>query len=166
MDTSKTFNFKFFASRTGAGLNKTTVYQIGNIMDSIDAAENTQDLAVLQNIKADANGEIIIDIRTGAGAPYGYLNAIEIEAAPSSNKSVPSAVITVTPPALTDSTKYFVNFTPSWLQVGSPWNNFNGNVYKGTKVNNLNDENNKSSNISLELITNWNGSKLGGQLNG
>jgi hypothetical protein len=169
LDQNKTYHFTFFGSRTGKGLDKTTVYQIGNEKDSIDAAENTTAVAVLENIQANANGEVMVDIRRGVNSSYGYLNAMVIEAAANSTAGSTTIVITNHPPAstvATDSTEMFVNFTPSYLKADPPWNNTNGSIAAGTQLLNLNDKRGRPTKVSLTLLSYWDGSKTGGKVTG
>ena len=101
LDPARTYDFTLVGSRTGWGMNKTTVYRIGSTVDSVNAADNTQDAAVLKNITPDQNGEVILEISRGAGSAYGYLNAMIIKSRSSGQavvkiKNPDQAVTTVT----------------------------------------------------------------------
>ncbi|MGL1889142.1 MAG: PA14 domain-containing protein [Reichenbachiella sp.] len=79
LDPANVYNFDFFASRNGSGDRRTT-YQIGGSTATIDAAGNTSDLAIINGIAPDANGEIEVTIIRPSGASYSYLNAMVMEA--------------------------------------------------------------------------------------
>lgn len=72
------YNFEFLGSRDGGG-NRTTIYAVGDQQVSLDAAYNSTNTVELLWVKADNNGEVQIDISKGAGASYGYLNALVIK---------------------------------------------------------------------------------------
>ncbi|MGH1337419.1 MAG: PKD domain-containing protein [Aureispira sp.] len=72
------YNFEFLGSRNGGG-DRTTVYTIGEQEVRLDAAFNSNNTVSLNWVKADNNGEVLIDISKGAGATYGYLNALVIK---------------------------------------------------------------------------------------
>ena len=79
LDQTKGYNFVFFASRNGAG-NRTTEYTIGNQTVSLNAANNTSQTVQINNVRADGSGEVTIDIALAAGASYGYIGALIIQA--------------------------------------------------------------------------------------
>src|SRR6218665_526467 len=72
-------NFTFLGSRTGVTDNRTSVYTINGVSASLNAASNSQTTASLNNMQADANGQLILTLTAGAGAAYGYLNSMIIE---------------------------------------------------------------------------------------
>ena len=83
LDLSQRYNFRFFASRDGAG-NRTTVYSINGESVKLNAAGNTSQTVQLNNVVPDSNGEVIVSITSDAGSSFAYLGAIIIE---SSNRT-------------------------------------------------------------------------------
>jgi lysophospholipase L1-like esterase len=60
LNTSKKYSLEFYASRASTG--NSTVFQIGNSFDTILTSNNVDDFAKFQNISADVNGKITINI--------------------------------------------------------------------------------------------------------
>ena len=79
LSLSKGYNFVFFASRNGGG-NRTTIYKIGTQSVSLNASYNTSQTVQINNVTADALGEIYIDIDLDDNASFGYLGALIIQA--------------------------------------------------------------------------------------
>lgn len=68
LNTQNQFTFKMFGSRAGVTDNRETMYVISGLNNdsaSIDASNNTGNLAVVYNIKPDANGHINIVTKAG-----------------------------------------------------------------------------------------------------
>jgi hypothetical protein len=90
----ETYNFDFFASRTGVGDNRETEYRItggpgGTAPTSVflNVANNTGTIVGAAGFAPDANGQILIDIdagpnNTNANTAFFYLGALEINTAP------------------------------------------------------------------------------------
>jgi lysophospholipase L1-like esterase len=57
---AKKYNLEFYASRSNNG--NSTVYQVGNLLDTISTSSNINDYARFQNISADVNGKITIKL--------------------------------------------------------------------------------------------------------
>lgn len=72
------YNFVFFGSRNGTG-DRTTLYQIGNQVVSLNAAMNTSNTVQINNVKPDANGSVVISVTLGPTSTFGYLNALIIQ---------------------------------------------------------------------------------------
>ncbi|MEQ9438327.1 MAG: LamG-like jellyroll fold domain-containing protein [Cyclobacteriaceae bacterium] len=71
------YDFTFFGSRDGGG-NRTTVYSINGTSVSLDASFNQNQVVSLEGVIPNSSGEVIITVNKGAGASYGYLNALVI----------------------------------------------------------------------------------------
>ncbi|MEM9298966.1 MAG: LamG-like jellyroll fold domain-containing protein, partial [Bacteroidota bacterium] len=84
LDFNNKYNFKFVGSSTFSNAsisdNGSTVYKIGNKSASLYVQDNTQNFALIENVTANAQGEIEIDMEKGSGALVGYINALIIEA--------------------------------------------------------------------------------------
>ena len=78
LDQNKGYNFVFFASRNGGG-NRTTEYTVNGQTVSLNASYNTSQTVQINNIVADNNGEVIIDVALAENASYGYLGALVIQ---------------------------------------------------------------------------------------
>lgn len=74
------YNFKFFGSRlspTGGAV--TTSYKIGNKVVTLDATDNTTNVATISGVVPDSTGTVYITLYTTEGR--GYINAMTIEGA-------------------------------------------------------------------------------------
>ena len=78
LSVDKAYDFTFFGSRDGGG-NRTTIYSINSESVSLNASYNQNQVVSLNGVIPDSNGEVIISVSKGAGASYGYLNALVIE---------------------------------------------------------------------------------------
>ncbi|WP_295179898.1 DUF4886 domain-containing protein [uncultured Christiangramia sp.] len=79
-----TYEFCFFGSRTASDNRETLYTVIGSNTGSaaLNAASNTDEVACVQGIQADASGEIMIEVTSGAnndnGNGFFYINAMRI----------------------------------------------------------------------------------------
>ncbi|MCV9385032.1 fibronectin type III domain-containing protein [Reichenbachiella ulvae] len=84
LDYNNKYKFKFSGNSTFSGLNITdngeTNYSIGSVTKSLDVQANTSNLAVIDNVVANSNGEVLITMSKGAGATVGYINGLILEA--------------------------------------------------------------------------------------
>src|SRR5690606_25170103 len=86
LDKDKEYNFCFFGSRTNSGAeNRETKYIIkgqNEVSAFLDAANNTSNTACANNVKPNADGEVIITITAGENNnnAYGfyYINAMRL----------------------------------------------------------------------------------------
>lgn len=80
LDTSKTYNFTFFASTkwTGVADNGHSVYSIGGQSVSLYVQNNSTDTVNINNVKPDPDGSITFTMAKGSDAYVGYLNALVI----------------------------------------------------------------------------------------
>ncbi|HAS41145.1 MAG TPA: hypothetical protein DCS93_11735 [Microscillaceae bacterium] len=78
LQTQSTYTFTFLSSRTGAG-DKTTVFSHMGTSSSVNASDNVDNYAILENLVPNAQGEIVIEVSVGANATYAYLNGIIVE---------------------------------------------------------------------------------------
>jgi large repetitive protein len=83
LDYSNKYTFKFIGSSifTSATVtdNGETNYSIGNTTVSLNVQGNTTQMAQIQNVTADANGDVLITLTKGNGASAGYINGLVIE---------------------------------------------------------------------------------------
>ncbi len=80
----KSYSFSFFGSRAASG-NRATKYTVTGLNsgnDTINAASNAVEVAVIKDIKPNANGKITISVTAGVGNDtsngYFYINAAKI----------------------------------------------------------------------------------------
>ncbi|MFT3846783.1 MAG: fibronectin type III domain-containing protein [Lacibacter sp.] len=74
------YNFKFFGSRLSpTGGPVTTSYKIGNKVVTLDATDNTTNVATISGVVPDSTGTVYITMYTTEGR--GYVNAMTIEGA-------------------------------------------------------------------------------------
>ncbi len=96
LNTAKTYSFEFYASRSNTG--NSSVYRIGNSLDTISTSSNINDVAKFTNISPSANGKIIVNIsRIGtwnylAGFTLTEQNQAAPVTAPSPSTSEPGIV--------------------------------------------------------------------------
>ncbi len=74
---AKIYDLSLFASRV-ANDNRTTLYTVHGVSQSINAANNASQLVNFNGL-APVNGQIVIEVRAGAGSNYGYLNALRLK---------------------------------------------------------------------------------------
>ena len=101
LETNRTYTVKFICdSKWWAPQpdNGSTQYTINGVSQTLYAQNNTSNLAVFQNVSADANGEIKFTLSIPAGGQVGYLNAMEIDAGGVGD----TTVVNNHPPVLTD----------------------------------------------------------------
>lgn len=81
LDTSLTYQFRLIAASSWSGTpdNGTTVYTIGDSVQSIYVQNNTDQTAYFPNVKPDNLGNVTINMGKSPGTPVGYLNALEIQ---------------------------------------------------------------------------------------
>ena len=60
LSTSKKYNFEFYASRANTG--NASVFQIGNLKDTISTDNNVNDYALFLNISPDINGKVFVSL--------------------------------------------------------------------------------------------------------
>jgi len=74
------YNFTFMGSRANplAGVGVTSQYTIGGTSVTLNAANNAQNVASINNIEPDANGIVNITVQKATGSTFGYLNVLEI----------------------------------------------------------------------------------------
>ncbi|MCM5529400.1 T9SS type A sorting domain-containing protein [Parasegetibacter sp. NRK P23] len=76
------YNFAFFGSRVNPQVGVITAYKIGNQVVTLNAGNNTQNVAKISGVKPDADGSVSITIYGTVQGGFGYLNAMTIEGAP------------------------------------------------------------------------------------
>ncbi|PIB34631.1 hypothetical protein BFP72_04005 [Reichenbachiella sp. 5M10] len=82
LDQSSTYNFEFFGSRNKSG-DRTTIFGVGGQTSSLQAAFNTNDVARIEGVIPDENGELVISVENisgSSGYSVAYLNSMVIEA--------------------------------------------------------------------------------------
>jgi len=75
------YNFAFLGSRANplAGVGVTGTYTIGSQVVSLNAANNSQNVARIDNVQPAGDGAINITIQKAAGSTFGYLNVMELQ---------------------------------------------------------------------------------------
>lgn len=80
LNPSYTYNVKAFSSRfAGYGSRKLRL-SVGNASSTVEAVDNTSNLAVLNNIAPNASGTMFVNFSQGTPNNYFYLNVLEINA--------------------------------------------------------------------------------------
>jgi predicted esterase len=82
LNLSQKYNFAFFGSRANPSVSVVSVYKIGDQIVTLNAANNTSNTAVINNITPDANGNVLITIYAANSGGFGYLNALTISGIP------------------------------------------------------------------------------------
>ena len=89
MDPSLTYNFSFFASRMNVSDNREALYSLAGATSdftTLDAANNTSNLAHIMGISPDANGNIVLSVTAGPNntnsSGFYYLGYVEITVVP------------------------------------------------------------------------------------
>ncbi len=77
LEPSRSYTFKLFGGRRGTG-NKATMYTINGEKSTINAAQNTTEVATFYNVHSDEKGTLKVYVNQANGSEYAYLNAMEI----------------------------------------------------------------------------------------
>ena len=81
LNSSKTYNWKLYCSRTGVADNRTTLYTVGTAQASLNCANNTTGTVTISNV-APSSGTIHFKMEVGAGnnstSGFSYINVIEV----------------------------------------------------------------------------------------
>jgi hypothetical protein len=78
LNPAETYNFTFFASRSGSG-DRTTVYTINGQSASLNAINNTTQTATLANLVPDSTGQLILTVAAASTSTFGYLGVMTIQ---------------------------------------------------------------------------------------
>lgn len=78
LNQSLAYSFVFFSSRDGGG-NRTTKFTVNGTSVTLNAAYNTTQTVRIDNIKADGDGNALIDISVPPGSQFGYINSLVIQ---------------------------------------------------------------------------------------
>lgn len=73
------YNLKFFASRGGISDVRNTIYSYNGQSVSLNAANNTSNIAQFQGVTPNASGVIEFTAQKEAVSPFAYINALVIE---------------------------------------------------------------------------------------
>lgn len=76
------YNFIFFGSRVSPQVGVVTAYKIGSEVVTLNAANNTQNVAKISGVRPSADGSIEIVVYGTQQGGFGYLNVMSIEGAP------------------------------------------------------------------------------------
>ncbi|UYQ95238.1 fibronectin type III domain-containing protein [Chitinophaga horti] len=79
LEANYKYNFTFFGSRGGIADTRTTAYSINGTTVTLVASNNSSNTVSINNISADANGEVSINMGNTAGQ-YGYIGAMVVNA--------------------------------------------------------------------------------------
>ncbi|UXP32432.1 fibronectin type III domain-containing protein [Reichenbachiella agarivorans] len=82
LDVNAVYNFDFFGSRNSGG-DRTTVFGIGSETSQVQTSYNTDQIARLEGISPDVNGEIRVSVNNityAGGFSIAYLNTLIVEA--------------------------------------------------------------------------------------
>jgi len=89
MDPNLTYNFSFFASRMNVSDNREALYSLAgatNDSTTLDAANNTSNLAHIMGISPDTNGNIVLSVTAGPNntnsSGFYYLGYVQITVVP------------------------------------------------------------------------------------
>jgi len=111
LSSRSAYNVIFYAGRGGVTDNRITHYTIGNQSVQLNAAGNTTQTVQINNVSADANGNIGITFTQDAGAAFGYINAIQLQYSYDTTFYAPS--LTATSPNTTQIKLAWVSNNPS-----------------------------------------------------
>ncbi|MBL7877429.1 MAG: fibronectin type III domain-containing protein [Cyclobacteriaceae bacterium] len=78
LNSAKTYDFTFFASRMGVADVRNTIYTSGSKSAILNASGNTSNTAKIIRIKPNASGQITITVAKEGAAAFGYLGAMVI----------------------------------------------------------------------------------------
>ena len=73
------YNVIFYSGRAGVSDNRITNYTIGSQTVSLNGASNTNQTVQINNVSADASGNISITAMQDPGAAFTYINALQLQ---------------------------------------------------------------------------------------
>ena len=117
LSAARRYTFAIFGSRSG-GSGQTSIYSIGDQMDTLDVSNNVSQAVVFRDISPDTSGRITVSIGKPTNIMYSYLNAMVIQIYDSSLIMAPSNLIAI---------------SPSKNQISLKWTN-NVNGLSGTEI--------------------------------
>lgn len=126
LDTSRKYTVTFFGSRGGVNDNRTSVYTLQGTSVSLNAASNSQNTVKVQGAVPSADGTMALSLSRGAGASFGYLNALVIEevfddsSAPAKPRNIAAQLN---------------NTTASLTWIDAAYNETSYQVYRSTSAN-------------------------------
>jgi hypothetical protein len=77
LDPAATYDLILFPSRDATD-DRTTVYTVGGVAKSLQAAGNTANTVQYLGLRPAANGTIALTVAAGGASQYGYLNVLEL----------------------------------------------------------------------------------------
>lgn len=80
LNKSLRYNFLFFAGCKDRGVPQLTTYTIGDENVILDAKNNTQNFAAINNVESDEDGSVQISLTASAQGGFGYIGAFIIQA--------------------------------------------------------------------------------------
>lgn len=80
LDPNYKYNFTFFGSRGNISDARVAEYSINGTKVTLNGSNNTANTVAINNISADTNGEVVIDMANAAGSIYAYINAMVVSA--------------------------------------------------------------------------------------
>jgi hypothetical protein len=101
LDNSKLYSFRFFGSREDLGgtINRSTNYTIGSTTVTLNASNNTSERVDINDV-SPSNGIIVVTVKYGTDAEFGYLNAFEIFEKPGGTSAMAMTAEEVEDPAM------------------------------------------------------------------
>jgi hypothetical protein len=105
------YNVIFYGGRTGVNDNRITKYTIGGQTVSLNGASNTSQTVRIDNVGPDAGGNISIAAFQDAGAPFTYINALQLQYSFDTTFYAPTNLVTAGPTTSTIRLNW-VNNTP------------------------------------------------------
>ncbi|WP_153796959.1 fibronectin type III domain-containing protein [Foetidibacter luteolus] len=73
------YNFMLLGSRVNPAVGVVTAYKIGNQVITLNAANNTSNVAQFNDIAADENGSVLITMYNINAGGFGYLNSLQFQ---------------------------------------------------------------------------------------
>ena len=95
LNSNYKYSFTFFASRANKSDNRKTIYTIGGETVTLDPVNNGSNTVSIENVAANAQGEITIVMDKAAGSRNAYINALTINAT-FDNGNAPTAPTSLT----------------------------------------------------------------------
>jgi hypothetical protein len=80
LNSSSKYSLTFFGSRADVSDNRLTNYTVNGTTVTLQTSGNKTNTVSINNIVPDANNEITVDLKSGTGSVYAYLNAMVVKA--------------------------------------------------------------------------------------
>lgn len=149
LSTANTYSLSFFSSLKLSNIDGTSKFTVNGQTVSINAYNNADKLITINNLKANAQGELSVVV-SNANNGNAVLNALIL------NAIATGEIISPPPPVETVKTQVKINFNGNtWNAASSDWNNLSASPTANFTLSNLKDDKLQSTPLKITLVNAW-----------